>query len=181
MTNKDHKQKKNSCLIIGGILLGVIVLIIALIIGGCGLLVKGVNDSLVEAEKEKQQQIKALYNASPSEVRPDGNLKELFELMSENTDIQRENAEARLTGKIVEWQLCVFEVTKKDGYYRIQTDDDVNVGTFIDLYPDSDEQKAKIESLITGDVIRVRGYISGVFMRNLEIAPAILLTDSKRD
>lgn len=140
-----------------------------------GLFVKGVSDSVKKAEAETKNQVDALATVSPSNLRPDGELKKKFDMMSDFTDVQRENAEAEFTGKIVEWTLAVFEVKRKDDKYRVQTSNDNNVGTFIDLYPKSDEERTRIEALKTGDMITVRGYINGTFMRNVQIEPAILI------
>lgn len=169
------KKKKNGCLIalavVGG--LGV------LTIGGCvlmgGLFVKGVSDAVDASNKETQEQIASLRSASPSSLSPTGDLKAKFGLLSENTDIQRENAEKEITGQIVQWTLEVYEVSKSSDYYRIQTSGSNAVGTFVSLYPQSDEESSYIESLKTGDTITVKGYITGTTMRNVDIDPAILV------
>ncbi|MEJ6570101.1 MAG: hypothetical protein QNL80_14655 [Akkermansiaceae bacterium] len=169
------QKKKNGCLIA----LAVIGVIGVLTIGGCvlmgGLFVKGVSDAVESSNKETQDKIASLKSASPSSLSPSGDLESQFGLMSEYTDIQRENAKKEITGKIVQWTLEVYEVSKSSDYYRIQTSGSNAVGTFISLYPQSDEESSYIESLKTGDTVTVKGYITGTTMRNVDIDPAILV------
>lgn len=174
--NTKDTSKKKGCLIASLVLVALIIGGIVVTIGGCGLLVHSVNSS-IEVEKEaKIQQAQSLQNATPSDLKPYGKLSELFGVMSQYTDIQRENAESDIVGKVVEWQLQVYEVSTHEDYYKIQTQSNQNVGTFVHLYPQSDREREFIENLMTGNVIRVRGSISGVFMRNVEIDPAILIS-----
>lgn len=140
-----------------------------------GLLVKGVSDVVEASAKETQDQIAALHNASPSDLSPSGDLEAKFEIMSDYTDVQRDNTEKEITGKVVQWTLKVYEVRKSNDYYRITTSGPNQVGTFISLYPQSTDEFTYIESLKTGDRITVRGYITGVTMRNIDIEPAILV------
>jgi len=163
-------KKKNGCLI-------AVLVVVALGIGGCFLLsVKGVSDKAKEEEAKAQAELESLISATPSSLRPDGKIKAQFQLFSDYTDVQRENAVAEFTGKIVEWQLTVYEVDRRDERYRIQTSRGNNVGTFIDLYPRSDEERSFIEALKTGDPITVRGILKGVTLfRSIEIEPAILV------
>lgn len=126
-------------------------------------------------EKEKQEKLKVLENATPSDLLPYGDLADKFNLMSEHTDIQRENTEKEIKGKVVEWMLTVYEIDKSSSGYRIQTQSDSAVGTFIDLVPRNDAERSKIEALKTGDTIKFRGYINGTTLRHIEISPAALV------
>ena len=169
------QKKKNGCLIA----LAVVGVLGILIIGGCalmgGLFVKAVDDAIDASNKKTQEQIASLKSASPSSLSPTGDLMAKFKMFSEYTDIQRENAEKEIMGKIVQWTLEVYEVSKSSDYYRIQTSGSDAVGTFISLYPQSDDDSSYIESLKTGDTITIKGYISGTTLRNLDIDPAILV------
>lgn len=169
------QKKKNGCLIA----LAVIAVLGVLTIGGCvlmgGLFVKGVSDAVDASNKETQDKIASLKSASPSSLSPTGDLEAKFGVMSEYTDIQRDNAEKEITGKIVQWTLEVYEVSKQSDYYRIQTSGSNTVGTFVSLYPQSDDESSYIESLKTGDTVTVKGCITGTTIRNVDIDPAILV------
>ena len=171
-------------------------------IGGCVLFIGGVAkvasdvaDDMEAAAEEQMAAEKAkrdgLVSATPSELSPTGELAKIFKANSENTDIQRENKEKEITGKIIEWKLPVYDVKKNDDGYRIQTSGneklfnneslDALVKTWIQLEPRSAEEKSIIEGLVTDDYITVRGYIDGVdFMRSIEIEPAILISVDKK-
>ena len=131
------------------------------------------------AEEKAQKQQVAIDNIKHAEalsISPAGAMAEMFSLMSENTDIQRDNVEKELNGKIIQWRLTVYEVDKNsDGTYRVQTSDINKVGTFIQLHAQNGQEIAVIEGLKTGSTIVVKGKISGIFMRHIEIDPAILM------
>ncbi len=133
-------------------------------------------DHILNIEKEKQEKLKALESAIPSNFQPYGDLADKFNLLSEHTDIQRENAEKEIKGKVVEWMLTVYEINKSSSGYRIQTQSDSAVGTFINLVPKNDAERSKIEGLKTGDTINIRGYINGTTLRHIEISPAVLVS-----
>jgi hypothetical protein len=110
-----------------------------------------------------------------------GELAEAFNLNSKNTDIQRENLLKQIKGQVVIWEVTVYEVKKDDGtVYKIQTSGGLNlggsdVGTFIYLTSKDEDQKKFIEGLRTGNIIRIKGILSGEsFLRSLVIKPAIL-------
>lgn len=179
MSEEQPKKKMSGCMI-AAIVLAVIA---ALTIGGCmltgGLFVAGVSQAVQEAEEETQRQLDELANATEvSDLRPSGHLAELFNLMSENTDIQRDNARAEIQGKMVQWTLPVYEVSKTGDTYRVQTSSQNNlVGTFIDLHPISEGDNQLIEALKTGDMVTVQGFVDGTMMRNIQISPAILIVE----
>ena len=59
--------------------------------------------------------------------------------------------------------------------YRIQTSGSDQVGTFVTLYARDADEAAKIEALKPNDMITVKGEISGIFMRNIQIDYATLV------
>lgn len=162
------KRKIHGCVIVILILLGLGIVGV----GGCVLLTGAAVSNI---EKEKQDKIKALETATPSDLVPYGDLANKFNLMSEHTDIQRENTEKEITGQVVQWTLNVYEVKKNSSGYRVQTDMKTSVGTFIDIFPKNDEERSEIEALKEGDSISFRGYIDGVSLRHIEISPAVLI------
>lgn len=115
-----------------------------------------------------------LATTPPAQLSPTGELAAMFNLMSENTDLQRENKLKEITGKVVEWTLPVYEVAKEGDVYKIQTASNDTVGTFVYVSPRNDADKTIIEALKTGDQISIKGIIEGDLMRHLEIKPAIL-------
>lgn len=122
----------------------------------------------------------ALVSASVTDLRPDGELAAIFDLGGHYTDLQRENKEKEIKGKVVQWNLPVYEVSKHEDKYRVQTASEGVIGTFVTITPRSAADRQLIEALHTGDVLSFKGIISGVSMRNLEIEPAILGTVPNR-
>jgi hypothetical protein len=169
------EKKKGGALKIILILLGVV----ALCIGGCVLTCTGgaavVGAGIAAAEEEKLELAKSLKSMPAGDVSAES-LSELFSYGEKFTDLQRENKEAEINGEIVEWELPVFDVSKKsDGIYRIQTKRGGSVGTFTNLYTFSPEEVSRVEALVEGDKIKIKGKITGTSMRNIEIEPAIFV------
>lgn len=130
-----------------------------------------------EQKASEEYDLKLVQSANPSPILPVGELAQIFQLNSKHTDLQRENKERELKGKVVQWRLPVYEVNKqRDGLYRIQTDgSEDTVGTFVFLRARKDTDREHIERLKTGDIISVKGKITGTFLRNLKIEHALLV------
>ena len=119
--------------------------------------------------------LEELAAATPSNIRPDGKLAELFSFGSKNTDIQRENALKELKGQVIAWRLPVYEVKRRGDNYSVQTSSTRDyVGAFVTITPRSDDERRFIEGLTTGQMIAFRGVIKDTTMRSFNIAPAIL-------
>lgn len=130
---------------------------------------------------EKNEKREKLAN-TPAETKYSGAdtvslLADYFNPMSKHTDIQREQALQELKGKVVEWELVVFEVSKQSSaVYKIQTSSRKNyVGTFVSIHSPGAEDVKTLAALKTGDKITVKGYVDGSFMRNINLNPAMLV------
>ncbi len=134
-----------------------------------------------DTEKKSIEKVKNLISVEIYQIPPQGKLYELYSFGSNNTDLQRDNMEKELKGKIVQWILPVFEVKKlSENKYKIQTDSGnlfgtKYVGTFTVVYTQNENEIKFIENLKTGNLVTVKGEITGTFMRNIEIEPAILI------
>jgi len=130
------------------------------------------------SSEEKEQMLRDELSSIASGPTNSVDTKQIidtFAIMGNGTDIQRNNLEEQLKGKIVRWPVKVYEVAKKDeNVYRIQTTDSNTPAAFIDLYARSESESRRIEQLSTGDVVIIKGRIVGTFMRNIEIEKAII-------
>jgi hypothetical protein len=132
-----------------------------------------------EAAKLKDE-LAAIASAQPANIASSGQIAETFSLGSSSTDLQREDLEKQITGQIVQWNLPVYEVKRLDektSKYKIQTSSKGNsaVGAFVTIYARDDAEKQRIESLKTGDIVKIKGKITGTTMRNVNINPAVLV------
>ena len=143
-----------------------------------GLVVIGV---IARPSKEDiNKELAQVEQAAPADLQAGGDLASMFSIMSDFTDIQREQKEKEITGLIIDWSLPVFDVSKKGDdpkMYRVQTSSEPDaVGSFIDLYPRDDNEATQIESLKTGDMVHFKGKIDGIAaFRNIDIAHARLV------
>lgn len=129
--------------------------------------------SNTKVSEEKFQTIQ-IYDISPY-----GKLADMYGFGSRHTDIQRDNMEEELKGKIVRWKLPVYEVSKDSNKTYIITTGNGDlfgksyVQTKIEITAKNNQEVQYIESLMTGDVIKIQGKISGVnFLRMIEIEDA---------
>ncbi len=132
--------------------------------------------------KSAPDPVLTLIQSPVSELRPSGELARMLTFGSKHTDVQRENKLSQIKGKVVEWNLPVYEVKRIEGGYRIQTSgtelailmsDESLVATTVDISPRSQSDRDEIESLMTGDLISFKGLIDDITLRTLEIRPAI--------
>ena len=144
-------------------ILGVVVILIA--------------NAIINPGKTLEERLQETRDAQASDLSPRGELSEMFSVMGDYTDIQRDNKEKEITGQIVQWRLPVFDVNKKsEGKYRVQTSGSNSaVGAFVDIYTTSPKEQQQVEALKTGDFVSFKGKIEGTFMRNIEIEDAVLV------
>lgn len=136
------------------------------------------------SKEDKLAVLNKIANANAENIDPAGELANAFKLNSDFTDLQRDNIEKEIKGKIVQWSLPVYEVRKVGETYRIQTSGEQAifsgkpiVGTFVTIHPKNDNEKTIIENLKTKDTITFKGVIAGTTMRNIDIDPAIIITN----
>jgi hypothetical protein len=132
------------------------------------------------SDEQKAQKLSAtldsIEKSEAANISPSGQISEIFSIGSENTDIQRENMEKEINGKIVQWTLPVYEVKKREeNIYRITTSGTGYVGTFVTLHARNSQESSYIESLKTGSMFSFKGKIDGTTMRNIDIDPAVLV------
>ena len=128
-----------------------------------------------EQELQSQNKFQSFIDA-PIDNISGGELAPIFTYMSKATDIQRDNKEKEIKGKIVQWNVKVHEVRKSGDGYKIQTSSTSDmVGTFINIVPQNVEDKNFIEALKTDDFMTVKGKITGTTMRNIDLKPAMII------
>jgi len=104
-------------------------------------------------------------------------LASIFATPSKHTDVQRENKINEINTKVVVWNVIVYEVKRPRKFsYEIQTSwSEKMSATFLYINAQNEEDINKIERLITGDNIRIKGRIEGVFLRFIIIRDVIIL------
>lgn len=126
--------------------------------------------------------IEQLEKTEPSALTPNGILAEMFDFGGDFTDLQRQLKLKEIRGKVVEWQLPVYEVKQSGDNYIIQTSTSFRgkrsgekvIGTFLHVTALNDDDRRLIESLKTGDLFKFKGVIDDVTLRHLNINPTIL-------
>jgi hypothetical protein len=81
-----------------------------------------------------------------------------------------------ITGKVVQWELEVFVVTKSADCYQVLTKPTKSApGTLLTVYPRSSQQQSYLDSIKPGITIPIKGKIAGIRQGRIKINPAFLL------
>lgn len=121
------------------------------------------------------QEATATLDGQPSSVRPPTDLADALSFFSSLTDVKKNEIKDSYRGKLVQWTLPVWDVSKRDEKYVIQTSDDAPIAIFCHVVPDSKTVEARIRALNAGDSITCKGTVSGYTLGNVNIAPAMVL------
>ena len=147
------------------------------VVGSAALLVV----ALLACNKSKAQtakEVAELKAATPVEVDP-ATLHKMFRFDSDYTDLQRDEMEKQIKGRVIEWKgMSVYEVSKSGSCYRIQTESGASSfpGSTIKACPPEGITDQLAASLQTGSMINVKAKIDGVLLRSIELEPAIVAT-----
>jgi len=163
--------------------LGISAIIIVAMIGGCVACTATVVGAAVKGHEANQAKLAenaaGLLSAKPSDLRADGDLAQIFTIGSKHTEIQREEKLRAITGKVVEWTLPVYEISKDGDHYKVQTGSSLSgtgpVSCFVHIYPQSDADTQALLRLTEKMPVHFRGIIEGDSFRSLVIRPAIIV------
>ena len=108
-----------------------------------------------------------------------GELSDTFLPYSDYTDLQRDKMTERVVGRVVQWTLPVYEISRSDGIYLIRTR---SIPKLLTVYAyvkaRGIEDDALLESLKTNDFITLKGRISEISLRTvLVLSPAIVIIE----
>ncbi len=90
-------------------------------------------------------------------------------------DPQVNELEKNIQGKIVQWEVKVFEVTDDQNYHTIHIyPDQEMVGAIVLVYPRTPQELKDLDSLKEGDRLKIKGQIQKLSYGKVRINPAIL-------
>ena len=147
------------------------------------LLILSIFSSCTESTEDRIAKINNLENKDYEELSLRGKLYQLYKYNSDYTNLQRDNAEEKIKGKIIKWRLPIYEISKAGKHkYNIQFDSvSKRAAVSAILYTRNKKEDDYIASLKTGMMISFKGEISGVdFLRSIEVNPAILFYKQKK-
>jgi hypothetical protein len=95
---------------------------------------------------------------------------------NKNMNNSIESRGIKITGKIVQWELEVFVVTRSSDYYKIVTTPTFDApGTLLTLYPQNNQQTIYLDNIRPGNKIKIKGKISGTQQGRIKINPAVII------
>ena len=93
-----------------------------------------------------------------------------------NTNNSIEYMENEIAGKIVQWELEVFVITRASDYFKIVTKPTFDSpGTLLTLYPQDNQQRIFLDNIHPGNTINIKGKITGTQQNRIKINPAVIL------
>jgi hypothetical protein len=147
---------------------------------------------LVGCEGERQNvsiratsefKLSELMRADVVPVSPE-QVSEAFALGSDSTDLQREILRKELIGKVIEWDVRVYEIDYADGVYKVTSQPNpikskqaVNMlRASLSVYPQDERDHDLLRKAKTNDRIIIRGKVKDIVLRTVVlIEPAILI------
>ena len=147
---------------------------IILTLVGCG------NEQTAEEKNSIQDaMVASIQNATVLPISFD-QLSSVFLLGSDNTDLQRDAVEKEIIGKVVQWDIPIYEISlQDDGVYAVTTESNyggkshLTASVFITARNSKDREY--LASLKSGDVISFKGTLSAINLRlQVTVSPAIL-------
>jgi hypothetical protein len=130
-----------------------------------------------------QVQLAELTRADAVPVLPE-QVSEVFALGSDSTDLQRDILRKELIGKVIEWDVQVYEIDYSDGVYKvtsqpipIKSKQAVNMlRASFSVYPLDERDHDLLRKAKTNDRIKIRGKVQDIVLRTVVlIEPAILI------
>lgn len=116
--------------------------------------------------------------ATPSRLSASGFLSEVysFESAGSISDVQRNAITREITGKMVEWELTLFNTSEDpEGRYVLMSAGPDEAEVFCKIGETTEHEAAALGALRPGDRFTCKGPISGAFIRNIVIEPAVLV------
>jgi hypothetical protein len=164
---------------------GIGALCLVLLLVGCGEIESSGEPPVdgAPAQVSIEETVAAIKAATPNPITPEA-VAETFVLGGTATDLQREIMKKALVGSVVEWDLVVYEVAYSEGRYQI-TSEPIQirspapvqlVAVVAWIQSQGPEDDALLQRVKTGDPIRIRGLVQGVFLRTMvKIGPGVVV------
>jgi len=131
-----------------------------------------------------EESIAAIKAATPNPITPQA-VAETFVLGGTATDVQRELMEKALVGSVVEWDLVVYDVKFEQDRYEL-TSEPIQVTSTAPvqlvavvawIQSQGPEDDALLQRVKTGDPIRIRGLVQGIFLRTMvKVGPGVVVS-----
>lgn len=115
---------------------------------------------------------RASVDGNPSSYDPPAELVDALSFMSDLTDIQKDSIKDSHRGKLVQWTLPVWDVSRRDEGYVIQTSSSAKAAVFCNVKSASPEELDYVKRLKEGDMITCKGIVDGYTLGNVNLSPA---------
>jgi hypothetical protein len=144
-----------------------------------GLLISLILSSFTSGGGEGNQSVNIsdIRKAEPESRMPSAELIDALSWTSDLTSVEKSRIKDEMRGKIVQWSMPVWNVTKDgDDNYVVQTASGSGVGAFCKV-TGSDQDQSFVKELKAGQFVTCKGPVSGYTLGNVNISPSVLLVN----
>lgn len=113
-----------------------------------------------------------VWAAKPDSTAPPEELISALSFFSDKTSVQKNAVKERWNGKIVQWQMPVWNVSKSGKEYTVQSDSTNGIGVFCRIMTATEDARTELEAIRAGDMVTCKGQISGYTLGNVDVSPA---------
>lgn len=113
--------------------------------------------------------------AQPVSTSPPADLADALSFFSSLTEVKKDEIKDSYRGKLVQWTLPVWEVSKRDEKFVIQTSGNSPIAIFCTVKPESEAEAARIREIDAGDMITCKGVVAGYTLGNVNLSPGALV------
>ncbi len=115
-----------------------------------------------------------VWAAKPDSTSPPPDLAAALSFFSEATSVQKQAVKDRWKGKIVEWRLPVWNVSKSGKEYTVQTDGKAGIGIFCRVTTNSEDARMRLEAIMSGQFVTCKGQVTGYTLGNVEVTGLLM-------
>lgn len=117
----------------------------------------------------------AELTGQPVSTSPPADLADALSFFSSLTEVKKDEIKDSYRGKLVQWTLPVWEVSKRDEKFVIQTSSGGTIAIFCNVTPETDAEASRIRELDAGDMVTCKGVVAGYTLGNVNLSPAALV------
>ena len=118
---------------------------------------------------------KELMDGQPFSTEAPKDLSAALAFFSNQTDVQKDEVKNRYRGKLVQWRLPAWQVSRRGDVFTIQTSSSGPIPVFCRVTASSKEDQERMKRINAGDYVTCKGIIAGYTMGNVNLSPARLI------
>lgn len=160
--------------------IGVLLFALTAALAGCGESNEERHAASVRKKALDLAAVERLVGESVYPMQLQGELSDTFAPFSEYTDLQRDNMKKKVIGRVIQWDLPVYEISLSNETYKVTTGGKNLLTAAVFITARSDDERSLMNSLKTNDIISFKGRITDIMLRSVVVIDPAILDHSKK-